>query len=471
MNFIWKKAIFLHNISFMERNGESMKKIISKLTLIFFCMSFFMIIPKNVNAAEIIPVNILVEYGQTEARTILNMINEMRTNSSDAWYWNSDDTTKTTCDNLSELAYDYDLEKLAMKRAAEIALSYAHTRPNGERCFSIYDEEGVSYSFVGENIAAGYPSASEVNMGWREDNESYAGQGHRRNMLNSNYNCVGIGHVYYNGCHYWVEEFAYRTSINTTKTTANDSEQTTTLSVDKSNITDFRVLYDSNSYNLRKGETVTPNSMAVIYVSNQWPRGNGIVADAPTFSMADSSIATYSNGKILGVSEGTTTLTASLYGLTATIVPTINVHDCNKHWDQGKITKQPTTKHEGEKTFTCSVCGKTYSVAIAKISSSTTNPTNKTNTSNSVQKTQVGKKITKKIKLNRRKVTLKKGKSFKLKVTLTPKNSQDKIIFKTSNKKIVKVSKTGKIKALKKGKAKITVVSGKKKIVCKVTVK
>ena len=308
-------------------------------------------------------------------------------------------------------------------------------------------------------------------MGWREDNESYAGQGHRRNMLNSNYNCVGIGHVYYNGCHYWVEEFAYRTSINTTKTTANDSEQTTTLSVDKSNITDFRVLYDSNSYNLRKGETVTPNSMAVIYVSNQWPRGNGIVADAPTFSMADSSIATYSNGKILGVSEGTTTLTASLYGLTATIVPTINVHDCNKHWVQGKITKQPTTKHEGEKTFTCSVCGKTYSVAIAKISSSTTNPTNKTNTSNPVQKTQVGKKITKKIKLNRRKVTLKKGKSFKLKVSLTPKNSQDKIIFKTSNKKIVKVSKTGKIKALKKGKAKITVISGKKKIVCKVTVK
>ncbi|MFR8106815.1 Ig-like domain-containing protein [Eubacterium sp.] len=44
-------------------------------------------------------------------------------------------------------------------------------------------------------------------------------------------------------------------------------------------------------------------------------------------------------------------------------------------------------------------------------------------------------------------------------------------MFKTSNKKIVKVSKTGKIKALKKGKAKITVVSGKKKIVCKVTVK
>ena len=78
---------------------------------------------------------------------------------------------------------------------------------------------------------------------------------------------------------------------------------------------------------------------------------------------------------------------------------------------------------------------------------------------------------TKKIKLNRKKLTLKKGKTFKLKVTLTPKNSQDKIIYKTSNKKVAKVSKSGKIKAVKKGKANITVISGKKKIVCKVIVK
>lgn len=59
-------------------------------------------------------------------------------------------------------------------------------------------------------IAAGYNSAEAVHMGWREDNDNYAGQGHRRNMLSSKYNCVGIGHVYCNGFHYWVEEFAYR---------------------------------------------------------------------------------------------------------------------------------------------------------------------------------------------------------------------------------------------------------------------
>lgn len=51
-------------------------------------MSFFVTISNKANAAEeIIPVNISVQYGQTEARTILNMINEMRTSDYDAWCW------------------------------------------------------------------------------------------------------------------------------------------------------------------------------------------------------------------------------------------------------------------------------------------------------------------------------------------------------------------------------------------------
>ena len=94
---------------------------------------------------------------------------------------------------------------------------------------------------------------------------------------------------------------------------------------------------------------------------------------------------------------------------------------------------------------------------------------NETETNSNFQQTIV--KTTQKITLNRKKLTLKKGKSFKLKVTITPKDSQNKIFYKTSNKKIVTVSKNGKIKAKKKGTAKITVISGKKKAVCKVKVK
>ena len=707
-----------------------------------------MVIPKKVTAAEIIPVNISVKYGQTEGRKIFDMINEMRTDSFDAWCWNEDNETKTRYDNLNELAYDYDLERIATKRAAELALLFDHGRPNGESFFSIYEEEGITYRAAGENIAMGYRTAEAVNAAWREDGEPYNGQGHRRNMLNPKFNCVGIGHVYLDGCHYWVEEFAYRTSVNTTETTANDSEQTMSLSVPKSKVTGLKVAFDKTSYSLRTGESTEVKLTAKLTVFGS----DTIVTDLPAISVNDPSIATYSNGKITGVAEGSTTLTASLYGLTAADMPTINVYRCEHHWDQGEIiteatcteegekkftcsicgdektekvsatghqhteirnkkeatcketgysgdtwckdcgkkilsgqtiaktenhswdagkvttkatcteegektftcsicgdektekvsatghqhteirnkkeatckeegysgdtwckdcgkkilsgqaiaktedhswnqgeiTKEPTCKEKGEKTFTCSICGNTKTEKVSttdhqhmeirnqknptckeagysgdtycadcgvKISSGKTiaktknhnwdggvitteptctergektftcticgntdtkkvnatghsygaykvvkEPTNKrkglksktcsvcgkivyegipkTNSSptdssetNPDQNPQTSQKTTRKIKLNRRKLTLKKGKSFRLKVTLTPADSQDKITYKTSNKKIATVSKTGKIKAKKKGKVKITVISGKKKAVCTVKVK
>ena len=578
-----------------------MKKHLSKLLSFFLCMSFFVTISNKANAAEeIIPVNISVQYGQTEARTILDMINEMRTSDDDAWCWDETNTKKEVYWG-DALTYDYDLEKLAMKRAAELVIRYDHDRPNGEYFSSIYKEENVTdWQSPGENIAIGYHSAQAVNTAWREDGEDYNGQGHRRNMLSSKFNCVGIGHVKYDGCDYWVEKFAYRPSVNTTKTSAIDNEQITAISLIKSKIKNIELCFDKDSYILKTGETITPNIKTMI----NYLGGKAFAADIPDISVTDSSIATYSDGKISGVKEGTTTLTTSLYGLTITDMPTITVHECDNHWNDGEITTEPTCIKEGVKTFTCTICGdtktetiskaadkhlhneirdkkdatckdegytgdtyctdcgkkissgksiaktethsyddgkittkptctkrgtKTYtcticgntktetvkatghsfgeykvvkkptatkdglksrtctvcgkveSVRIAKTTSDkqNTNTSDKQNTntsdknSNQNTNTQTSQKTktTKKIKLNRTKLTLKKGKTFRLKVTLTPINSRDKIIYKTSNKKIVTVSKTGKIKAKRKGKVNITVISGKKKIVCKVTVK
>ena len=78
----------------------------------------------------------------------------------------------------------------------------------------------------------------------------------------------------------------------------------------------------------------------------------------------------------------------------------------------------------------------------------------------------MAKKV-KKPKLNKKKVTLYVGKSVRLKV----KGAGKKVKWKSSNKKIATVSSKGKVKAKKKGKAKITAKFGKKKLVCRVTVK
>lgn len=78
----------------------------------------------------------------------------------------------------------------------------------------------------------------------------------------------------------------------------------------------------------------------------------------------------------------------------------------------------------------------------------------------------------KKVVVNKKCIVLKKGKKVKLKAKLKPANATEKVTFKSSNKKVAKVTKNGVVKAVKKGKCKITVktASGKKAVV-KVTVK
>ena len=87
-------------------------------------------------------------------------------------------------------------------------------------------------------------------------------------------------------------------------------------------------------------------------------------------------------------------------------------------------------------------------------------------------KVQKGIVKTTAVSVNKRNIILaRKGKSFQLKVTLTPVTSQQKVTYKSSNSKVAAVNSKGKIVAKKKGTATITVKSGNKKITCKVKVK
>lgn len=96
------------------------------------------------------------------------------------------------------------------------------------------------------------------------------------------------------------------------------------------------------------------------------------------------------------------------------------------------------------------------------------NPT-ATPTSEPTKKPQTVKKV---FKLNKKSLKLKKGKSYKLKLTYSPKSYGKKLTWKSSKKKVAKVSKKGVVKALKKGKTTITVKNkAGKKATCKVTVK
>ena len=70
-----------------------------------------------------------------------------------------------------------------------------------------------------------------------------------------------------------------------------------------------------------------------------------------------------------------------------------------------------------------------------------------------------------------KRLNLKRKESYQLKPMIDPITCTDKVKYKTSNKKVVKVTSKGKITAVKKGKGKIIVMVGKKKFVCTVIVR
>ena len=68
-------------------------------------------------------------------------------------------------------------------------------------------------------------------------------------------------------------------------------------------------------------------------------------------------------------------------------------------------------------------------------------------------------------------VSVKKGKKVTLKPKVTPTYSDDKVTYKSANKKIATVTAKGVVKGIKPGKTTITIKSGKKSVKVKVTVK
>jgi uncharacterized protein YjdB len=233
-----------------------------------------------------------------------------------------------------------------------------------------------------------------------------------------------------------------------------------------------------------------------------------------TWTSSDEKVATVdSNGKVTGVAEGTATITATAAdGSEAkgscTVTVTASTSTSNPSGDKGTVdNKNVSVKSiKLDKTTANLNNGKTVLLKATVSPSNATNKAVKWKSSNTkvakVDKngkvTAVGKgkaKITcttkdgsktascniivkqlvTKIKLNKTKATIKKGKTLTLKATVAPTNANNKKVkWKSSNTKVATVSSRGKVTARKKGTATITCTAADgsgRKVTCKVTVK
>ena len=136
-------------------------------------------------SSETFSLDIDGSYHQSAARELLDLVNATRAKV-----------------GVAPLHYDEDLEKIAMLRAAETAISFEHTRLDGASCFTASDDLGVdSVFFCGENILMGAYNANDANRWWTES------PGHYANMITARFSSVGFGVFEREGYWYWVECF------------------------------------------------------------------------------------------------------------------------------------------------------------------------------------------------------------------------------------------------------------------------
>ena len=104
--------------------------------------------------------------------------------------------------SLTPLSVFPSLESAVRTRAAECAVLFEHTRPDGSDCFTALS--GIGYYSAGENIAAGYHTAKAVTDGW------IGSPGHYKNMVNNTFAHLGVGHKAVSGTpyvDYWAQLF------------------------------------------------------------------------------------------------------------------------------------------------------------------------------------------------------------------------------------------------------------------------
>lgn len=103
--------------------------------------------------------------------------------------------------SLSWLTLSDALTEGAGIRSTEIIDTYSHTRPDGTSCFTVVTK---SYWSLGENIYSSPSSPEAAMVGWMNSS------GHRANILNTNYNKLGVGYTYVSDSqwkYHWVQLF------------------------------------------------------------------------------------------------------------------------------------------------------------------------------------------------------------------------------------------------------------------------
>ncbi|WP_246258755.1 CAP domain-containing protein [Kroppenstedtia pulmonis] len=106
--------------------------------------------------------------------------------------------------NLKPLRADDKLSVVARMKSKDMAEKnyFSHDSPTYGSPFDMMKKHGILFKSAAENIAAGQTTAQQVVTGWMNS------QGHRENILNPNFDTIGVGYVKGGSHgHYWTQLF------------------------------------------------------------------------------------------------------------------------------------------------------------------------------------------------------------------------------------------------------------------------
>ena len=411
-----------------------MSKTVKIFLSIILSFGIFGSISFKTEAKDTYIINIQGKNNQSEARKMLSMVNGKRKEA-----------------GIGNLSWSLELEEAAMQRAAEINAYFAHTRPNGESCFTISDRA------YGENISFGYINAESAFQGWWES------PGHKANMMNKDFKSVGIASFKLGNATYWVQLFGYENS-NDNMAAVKPNDQTVTPAIEilpelmgkvTINVADPYWITDNQTedfdlYFVNKGTEFTTCEFATNTIN--WKSSNVDVAYIN------------SKGVTYGGKDGTATITAELKKYPK-LTDKIEVKTSRNTGILEMNLNVPEKKIEIGNSYTFYLVPNSNAKVSWRIGNSkiATVDSNGKVTGKSVgntwlyAKTSFGKetksliKVTEKnpkeIKLNSVSKDIEIGTSVVIKATVDPSDASQKVTWRTGNSNVASVDANGKVTA------------------------
>lgn len=425
-----------------------MKKLISLLLVAVLSLSVMIF---DVSAAKVNTVSIQGEEFFDDAFSIYNMINRERASK-----------------NLGRLVMDRELINYAMLRCKELSIKYSHQRPNGESCYGSFPRA------YGESIFTGSSSTDYVIEQCLQDSSS------RKDIFNGKYKSLGVGTVEVDGSRYWVLIYDYDKFDDKVVNRANynfESNDNGIVSFKKGYV-DAKIRFGNTSLCKDNSTRATVSFFNGITYTHVDP-------SSVTFDSSNKKVCVINKlGKILGLSQGKSTISVTLNGDSYPFLE--QDFYVNGEVEDVTLSRSSYTYYRTNKSGSLKLSARVtpYNAGNTRVTWKSSNNRVATVDSNgrvtmkgkgtaritatSVDSPRVSDSCNIKVvqrvtgvKLNKNTISLKKKKSYRLKATCSPSNANKKsVTWKSYNTRVAKVDKNGKVTGVKKGKTTVRATAG-----------